>query len=476
MTLLRVAFRTLGCKLNQLETESVADAFAGAGASIRPFDEAADLYVINTCTVTSKAEQKARRVMRQALAANPDAVVLVTGCYAQMDPEGLALVQPRTLVVPGEEKAALLSLATWLQENWQGHGDLLNAVAEWRQTLEPAAGDLARPDPFAYHPLTFAFHSRPSLKIQDGCNNRCAYCRVCLARGPSVSLPAERLLERVRDLEVSGKAEVVLTGINLAQYRDGAIRFPGLLSYLTANTESIRFRISSWEPEHVDDAFLEAFAHPRVQPHVHLSVQSGSSAVLRRMARPYAAERVLEAIAALRAVKGDPFIASDLIAGFPGETDAEFAETLEFCAHADFAWIHAFPFSARPGTKAWDMRPKVPERVAGERVAALSAIAREGKARYVARQAGRLVSVILEKHGNLDPDDEVSSLEASAPGASNLAADGRGEGRAGTSSNYLKVWVEGVPQDLPAGSAVDAVLEGESALAGIDAKASLAAL
>ena len=476
MTLLRVAFRTLGCKLNQLETESVADAFSGAGASISPFGEAADLYVINTCTVTSKAEQKARRVMRQALAANPDAVVLVTGCYAQMDPEGLALVQPRTLVVPGEEKAALLSLASWLQENWQGHGDLFGAVAEWRQTLEPAAGDLSRPDPFAYHPLTFAFHSRPSLKIQDGCNNRCAYCRVCLARGPSVSLPAERLLERVRDLEGSGKAEVVLTGINLAQYRDGAMRFPGLLSYLTANTESIRFRISSWEPEHVDDAFLEAFAHPRVQPHVHLSVQSGSSAVLRRMARPYAAKRVLEAIAALRAVKGDPFIASDLIAGFPGETDAEFAETLEFCAHADFAWIHAFPFSARPGTKAWDMRPKVPERVAGERVAALSAIAREGKARYVARQAGRLVSVILEKHGNLDPDDEVSSLEASAPGASNLAADGRGEGRAGTSSNYLKVWVEGVPQDLPAGSAVDAVLEGESALAGIDAKASLAAL
>ena len=356
-----------------------------------------------------------------------------------MDPEGLALVQPRTLVVPGEEKAALLSLASWLQENWQGHGDLLNAVAEWRQTLEPAAGDLSRPDPFAYHPLTFAFHSRPSLKIQDGCDNRCAYCRVCLARGPSVSLPAGRLLERVRELEQSGKAEVVLTGINLAQYRDGATRFPGLLSYLAANTARIRFRISSWEPEHVDAAFLEAFAHPRVQPHVHLSVQSGSSAVLRRMARPYTAERVLEAIAALRAVKADPFIAADLISGFPGETDAEFAETLDFCARADFAWIHAFPFSARPGTKAWDMRPKVPERVAGERVAALSAIARAGKARSVARQSGKLVTVILEKHGNLDLDEEVSSLEASVSDAP-LPAGGRADGRAGTSSNYLKVW------------------------------------
>lgn len=475
MTLLRVAFRTLGCKLNQLETESVADAFAAAGAAIHPFDEAADLYVINTCTVTSKAEQKARRVMRQALAANPDAVVLVTGCYAQMDPDGLALVQPRTLVVPGEEKAALLSLASWLQENWQGHGDLLNAVAEWRQTLEPAAGDLPRPDPFAYHPLTFAFHSRPSLKIQDGCDNRCAYCRVCLARGPSVSLPAERLLERVRELERSGKAEVVLTGINLAQYRDGAMRFPGLLTYLAANTERIRFRISSWEPEHVDAAFLEAFAHPRVQPHVHLSVQSGSSAVLRRMARPYSAERVLEAIAALRAAKDDPFIAADLISGFPGESDAEFAETLDFCARADFAWIHAFPFSARPGTRAWDMRPKVPERVAGERGAALSAIAREGKARYVARQAGRLVTVILEKDGNLDLDEEVSSIQTSALDAPNGSAAVHAEDRAGTSSNYLKVWVEGAPAGLLPGTSVEVVLKGASPLPGIDASAALAA-
>jgi threonylcarbamoyladenosine tRNA methylthiotransferase MtaB len=469
MTLLRVAFRTLGCKLNQLETESVADAFSGAGAAIRPFDEAADLYVINTCTVTSKAEQKARRVMRQALAANPDAVVLVTGCYAQMDPEGLALVQPRTIVVPGEEKAALLSLAAWLQENWQGHGDLLNAVAEWRQTLEPAAGGLSRPDPFAYHPLTFAFHSRPSLKIQDGCDNRCAYCRVCLARGPSVSLPAERLLERVRELERSGKAEVVLTGINLAQYRDGALRFPGLLSYLTANTERIRFRISSWEPEHVDADFLEAFAHPRVQPHVHLSVQSGSSAVLRRMARPYTAERVLEAIAALRAAKADPFIASDLIAGFPGETDAEFAETLDFCARADFAWIHAFPFSARPGTRAWDMRPRVPERVAGERVAALSAIARAGKARYIARWIGAPIELVLERGEAGDDADEVESGTARVPEKPH-PADGKRDGLSvGTTANYLKAGIDGAPETFGAGDIVTVILEKASSTAGLDA-------
>jgi threonylcarbamoyladenosine tRNA methylthiotransferase MtaB len=468
MTLLRVAFRTLGCKLNQLETESIADAFAGAGARIISFDEAADLCVVNTCTVTGKAEQKARRVIRQALAQNPQAVVLVTGCYAQMDPEGLSLVHPRSVVLPGEEKAELLRLAAWLHENWQGHGDLFDAVVVCKHGLAArgsACDDASRhvgsgidpavPDRFSYHPKTFAFHSRPSLKIQDGCDNRCAYCRVCLARGSSVSLGHEELLSRVRDLENSGKAEVVLTGINLSQYRDGVMRFPGLLAYLAENTGSIRFRLSSYEPERIDDAFLSAFAHPRVQPHVHLAVQSGSSSVLRRMARPYDAERVRAAVASLRAVKDDPFIAVDMIAGFPGETDEEFEETHALCRDLDFAWIHAFPFSARPGTKAFDMRPKVPERIAGERTARLSELARAGKTAYVKRWAGKTVGVILEKNGNLEADDEASPL-GMTPGSDQATA----KGRIGTSSNYLKIWIEEVPESLRPGTWVRAAIVG----------------
>lgn len=467
MTLLRVAFRTLGCKLNQLETESVAEAFSEAGASIGAFDEPADLYVVNTCTVTSKAEQKARRVMRQALSQNPQAVVLVTGCYAQMDPEGLSLVHPRSVVLPGDEKSALLSLAAWLQDNWQGHGDLLDAVAEWKELLaSPAkpAGAANALDPFAYRPKTFAFHSRPSLKIEDGCNNRCAYCRVCLARGPAVSLAPDRILERVKELEGAGKAEIVLTGINLAQYRFGSLRFPDLLDYLIAGTTSICFRVSSYEPDHIDETFLGAFAHPRVQPHVHLALQSGSSSVLKRMARPYMAEQVADAVIALRKRRDDPFIAADMIAGFPGETEAEFAETLALCRDLDFAWIHAFPFSARPGTKAYEMRPKVPERVAGERVAALSELARSGKSRYVERWVGKKIGVILEKSGNHEADDEVS-VEDEASGA----APAPWKGRVGTSANYLKVRVEDAPDSLPAGISVDAIIDGRGSEPGIDA-------
>jgi len=474
MTVLRVAFRTLGCKLNQLETESVADAFSEAGALLCSFEEIADLYVVNTCTVTSKAEQKARRVMRQALVQNPQAVVLVTGCYAQMDPEGLALVQSRTIVLPGEEKSTLLSLAAWLQDNWQGHGDLQDAVIEWKSGREAqgkAPADKAPPDRFAYHPKTFAFHSRPSLKIEDGCNNRCAYCRVCLARGPAVSLAPERVLERLRELEGAGKAEVVLTGINLAQYRDGAMKFPELLFYMIEGTERIRFRISSYEPELIDETFLRAFANPRVQPHVHLSVQSGSSAVLRRMARPYTAEKVAEAIRALRATRDDPFLAADIIAGFPGETDAEFEETFAFCRDMDFAWIHAFPFSARPGTKAFDMKPKVPERVAGERVAKLTELAKEGKARYIDRWKGNIVDVILERSCNPDAIDEVSLTSGENSGELVSAAERAGSGRAGTSSNYLKLWIEDVPQALLPGTPARAKIMGSDNASGMEARA-----
>jgi threonylcarbamoyladenosine tRNA methylthiotransferase MtaB len=434
MTPLRVAFSTLGCKLNQLESEAIADAFTSAGARLSSFDAAAELYVLNTCTVTGKAEQKARHAVRQALAGNPDSVVLATGCYAQMDPEGLSLISSRVVVISGDEKASLLGLAAWLADNWQGHGDLLDAVHEWRR--EKAAV----PDRFSFRPKSFAFHSRPSLKIQDGCDNRCTYCRVCIARGPSVSLDPELALARARELEAAGKAEVVITGVNLSQYRWGNMRFPGLLSSLVEGTQALRFRLSSWEPDQVDEAFLVAFSLDRVQPHVHLSLQSGSDTVLRRMARPYSAARIREAVEAIRSVKDDPFLAADIISGFPGETAAEFEESFSLLEELDLAYIHAFPFSARPGTRAWDMKPKIPERVAGERVALLGDLARRGKAAYIGRWTGRTVPLVLERGGE------------------------------GTSANYLKLRLSGLPEGLDAGTLVQGLVSGPC-MDGADAEA-----
>lgn len=415
MTLLRVAFQTLGCKLNQLETESVADAFLAVSATIVPFHEIADLYVINTCTVTSKAEQKARHDIRAALSRAPHAIAVATGCYAQMNPEQLSSLDERVVVVSGDLKASLLSLAVWLSDNWQGHGELLHAVLTWQDEIHSeirgisglAALDtpprknlstIAPPlDRFAFHPDRFAMHSRPALKVQDGCDHRCAYCRVCLARGSSVSLSAREALIRVQKLEQSGKAEVILTGVNLAQYRDGGLDFSGLLSLLIRETDSIRFRISSYEPECVDDACLAVFSSPRVRPHMHLSVQSGCTETLRRMARPYTAEEVRRAVRELRAARDDPFLACDLIAGFPGETDAEFETTYDLLSELEFAWIHAFPFSARPGTRAATMPHRVPERIAGQRVERLIELANHGKSDYIVRWIGRRVEMVVER-------------------------------------------------------------------------------
>jgi threonylcarbamoyladenosine tRNA methylthiotransferase MtaB len=443
----RVTFQTFGCKLNQLETEALADSFARAGATVLSPGSEAELHILNTCTVTGKAEQKARRAIRAALAAGPrspgrEAVVVVTGCYAQVEAEAIEALGERVLAVRGEDKALLHGLAAYLADEWQGHGDLLGAVRDWRAAAParaaavpagaagsgPRSDNAARDGRFAFNPAAFAFHSRPSLKIQDGCSNRCSYCRVCIARGPSVSLEPAVVLERLRSLEASGAAEAVLTGVNLSQYRSGGLGFAGLLGYLLGGTSRIAIRLSSFEPDRVDAAFLEAFGERRVRPHLHLPIQSGSDAVLARMGRRYTASEVLAACEALRRVKGDPFLAADLIAGFPGESDADFEATISTAAAAGLAWIHAFPFSARPGTAAWDMKPRVPERVAGERVAALTALAERGREAYLARWMGREVEAVLE---------------TSPEGAGRPAAEG--PSFRATSENYLRLALDALP-------------------------------
>ncbi|MEJ5185408.1 MAG: radical SAM protein, partial [Rectinemataceae bacterium] len=385
----------------------------------------------------------------------PHAVVIATGCYAQMEPEALAALGDRVVVVKGEHKSILLSLAAWLSENWQGHGDLLLAVRQWQEEHEQhpplqSSGGTVQPAPladrFAFHPQRYAMHTRPALKIQDGCNHRCAYCRVCLARGPAISLPAEEVLRRVRTLEAAGKAEVVLTGVNLAQYRDGEIDFPRLVRLLVEGTSHIAFRISSYEPERIDEAFLAMFALERVRPHLHLSVQSGCTDTLRRMARPYDAPRVARAVQQLREARRDPFLAADIIAGFPGETSEEFETSLALLRELDFAWIHAFPFSPRPGTPAATMKPHVPERETHARVARLTALAKEGRARYIQRWLGSSVEMIIERSDGQEDGEEVTtasaddhSLQSSSPARSCIT---------GTTANYLKVLVE-VPASMP---------------------------
>jgi threonylcarbamoyladenosine tRNA methylthiotransferase MtaB len=298
----------------------------------------------------------------------------------------------------------------------------------------PSAPDI--PDPFRFNVKDFSFHSRPFLKIQDGCDHACSYCRVSLARGPSVSLDAETLLSRLAALEAAGHGEAVLTGVNLNQYRSKALDLPALLEYLLAHTHTIALRLSSLEPEGMTEPFLRVLAHRRIRPHFHLSVQSGSPLILEKMRRTYSPEAVETAVRRLRSLRDDPFFACDIITGFPGETPGEFAKTYELCRRIDFAWIHAFPYSKRPGTEAFSFKGPVPEREAVRRVEALISLARQGRAAYIRRWAGKTVEAIVE----------------------GSAANGSGRISA-LSENYLKLMLPGSPP-VPPGTVLRCRIQG----------------
>jgi threonylcarbamoyladenosine tRNA methylthiotransferase MtaB len=410
---------TLGCKLNQCESEALASAFRDQGFSLVAPGEEADLYIVNTCTVTSKAEQKARRMIRQYGRLHPRAVVLITGCYAQLDREELSQIGPRVRLIPQDEKDMLLGLPEFLRDNAPKgvpfEGEAL--LAEVDRFLSGLSGP-ADSDPFAFRVDTFQFHSRAYLKFQDGCNNRCAYCRTTLARGASVSLPWPEMARRLKELEDHGYREIVLTGVNITSYRWENLDFTALLEKIAGTVAKARIRLSSLEPETITPALAKVLSSPVFCPHFHIPVQSGSDTVLKRMRRKNNAARIRQAVELLREAKGDPFIAADVIVGFPGETGEEFRETYDLLQGLDFSELHIFPFSPRPGTEAETMRPMIPERISRERAGLLGSLSEKQHRRYQERQTGRKLSFLLEQ----PVDGEVGAWW-------------------GTSENYLKAVV-----------------------------------
>jgi threonylcarbamoyladenosine tRNA methylthiotransferase MtaB len=391
-----VAFETLGCKLNQCETETIAAAFTKCGFSIAADARDAWLLVINTCSVTSKAEQKGRRMIRAALKRNPSCPVIVTGCYAEVDRDGLEALDdggmdgPRLFIVPGAQKSRILDMPAMLSA--EGISDKAGLREALARICDGNGGGTAAADAFRFDAVSPALRSRAFLKIQDGCDNSCTYCLVRIARGAAQSLPEETVLERLRAAESSGAAEAVLTGVNIGRWSGAANRgLAELLSTLLSATNEIRIRLSSLEPDVLTEDFFSVLQNPRILPHFHISIQSGSAEVLKRMGRLYEPAAVLTLIHRLRELKDDPFIACDMIAGFPGETERHFSETCAFCRSADFAQVHVFPFSRRPGTAAWDYKPRVPEREAEKRVSILKNYAVLSRKRYIERWIGRNV-------------------------------------------------------------------------------------
>ena len=326
---------------------------------IVPFSDKADIFIINTCTVTSKSEQKARRVIRKVSRENPGSTIIVTGCYVQLNQEDVDSLAENLITIRQEDKESIINFA----EQYLGKNPDIEGFRE--SLLDHDEKEFN--GKFYFVNSDYSFHSRAFLKIQDGCNNFCHYCRVPLARGRSVSLDHEKVIENIRQIENEGYNEVVLTGVNVTAYKSGIYDFPLLVHLILERTDSIKIRLSSLEPDMVDVRYRDIVKSSRICGHFHLPVQSGSDAVLKAMGRKYKSDKVTEAVEILRSSGKDPFISADIITGFPGETDEDFKDSFNILKNNNFASMHVFPFSRRPGTKAYNMKNLVPERISGER-------------------------------------------------------------------------------------------------------------
>ena len=366
-------------------------------------DSETKLCIINTCTVTQKSEQKARRIIRLLLKKYPESAIIVTGCYAQLAPAEINKIDPRICALGGQIKSRLSEVPQLLKSilEKEDFSPVKFAKIIKEKIIAPPVLKLNFPEAsFKLSTSAFMSHSRASLKIQDGCNNTCSYCAIHIARGHSVSLDVQTAIDRVKELEEKGHDEVVLTTVNIAQYRgeynNSYCNFSELLALLLLNTKTIRFRISSLYPEIVDEEFCRVISDERVQPHFHISVQSGSDKILELMNRNYKSDDVIEACKKLRKAKSNPFIACDIITGFPGESASDFDATMELCKACDFAWVHAFPYSERPGTEAAVMKNKVPQSVSGERAKTITDWAISQKIKYIEAFTGKEMTAVLE--------------------------------------------------------------------------------
>ena len=386
---MKVALTTLGCKVNHYETEAMRELFVQDNWEIVEFSDLADVYVINTCTVTQTSDTKSRQMIARAHRMNPNALVVAVGCYAQTAPEAVASLEGVGLVIgtSGRKEIVLRvndALASKSDEAY------ISPLYEMR----------------AFEPLSAVRDSRTraTLKIQDGCVNFCSYCIIPFARGPLRSRPIDEISSEVARLADEGYREIVLTGIHLASYgRDLANEKTTLLDAISraSKPEGIRrIRLGSLEPLFVTEDVAKALAeNPKLCRQFHLSLQSGSNTVLKRMNRRYSAEEYLAALALLRKYMPDCAITTDVIAGFPGETETEHAETLAFCKRAKFARMHVFPFSLRKGTKAESLPSHLPKSIKDARAKELIHLGKELTHAYLNEQIGSVVEVLAESDG-----------------------------------------------------------------------------
>jgi threonylcarbamoyladenosine tRNA methylthiotransferase MtaB len=368
-----VALDSLGCKLNQAEVQRLAAQLAQAGYTLVDSPDNADIYILNTCTVTHVADRKSRHLLRLARRRNPSVRLVAIGCYAHRAPQELKEIEGVELALGNDRKMNLL--------------ELLDGLAGLKRPLSGTS----------LHPRGNSRRSRSFIKVQDGCHNFCAYCIVPYIRTREVSVPPEEIIAQINEKVAAGFRETVLTGTEIGAYRCDGIELAGLIERILADTSIDRLRLSSLQPHQVSPGLIGLWKDPRLCPHFHLSLQSGSDAVLRKMNRRYTTADYRNVVSLIRDSVPDVAITTDVIVGFPDETDAEFHDTLEFCRDLKFARIHVFPFSPRPGTAAATMPLPVSAATKKERSERMLALAGESSKTFRRQFTGGTVEVLWER-------------------------------------------------------------------------------
>lgn len=409
-----VAFHTLGCKVNHYETEGIWRMFKDEGYERVDFDRQSDVYVINTCTVTNTGDKKSRQVIRRAIRKNPEAVVCVTGCYAQTSP-GEIIEIPGVDVVVGT----------------QNRKNMINYIEEHQETRLPVNGvtNIMKNRVFEEMDVPeFTDRTRASLKIQEGCNNFCTFCIIPWSRGLLRSRDPNSVISQAQKLVDAGYKEIVLTGIHTAGYGEDMndYNFAKLLFDLETKVKGLkRIRISSIEASQITDEVIHVLNQSeKIVRHLHIPLQSGSDTVLTRMRRKYSSDFYYEKIKRIRKALPDLAITSDVIVGFPGETEEEFKETYAFVKKVGYSELHVFPFSRRTGTPAARMDNQVPESTKGDRVNKMISLSDQLAKEYASSYEGEVLEVIPEEV--VEEGQELDVLE-------------------GYTDNYLKVRFKGTP-------------------------------
>lgn len=429
----KVVFHTLGCKTNQYDSEAMLERLMDGGYELAREGEPADVVIVNTCTVTAEADRKSRQMLRQASAAYPGAVVVAAGCYAQREPKALARIAGVDLVLGNQER-----------------GDILNLIRQ-AEAAQATITHVAELKDTAFEPLAISqsgLHTRANIKIQEGCNRFCTYCIIPYARGPIRSRPLEDTVQETARLAVLGVKEFVLTGIHIASYGLDMPGGPDLITLLEAldQVEGVeRLRLGSLEPSLLTDEFCARAARLRhLCPHFHLSLQSGCDATLRRMGRRYTAEAFAGYVSRLRTAIPSAALTTDIIVGFPGETEEDFRQSMDFVERMAFSRIHVFPYSPREGTPAAAMPNQVAKadkrRRAGEMIALGERLMRQAHEALL----GRRELVLLE-------EAEAGCMAGYTPGYTRVLVQGTSQ----KPGELIWVQLDGLKQDTMLGHPVN---------------------